>query len=415
MPAQRLQPLRYGALGVPLAFAQLPLYVNVPSFYAAAGLGLGTIGAILLATRLADTVIDPFLGALSDRLPRARTLLMALAAPVLMAAFYGLFAPPPHVTALWLLAWLVPVFASFSLIAINYYALGVGLAASPHDNTILAVWREGGMLLGVLTASVLPTLLQKYFSILQSYRLFALAFAVLLALGAAVTLSLHPSGAPRAKPSRRLSVFALLADARLRWIFLIVFANGIPAAITATLFLFFVGDVLGAGGQGGAMLAVYFLSAVAGMPAWSALSRRAGKAKSLFAAMLASIAAFVWAFFLGHGDVVQFYVICFVSGLSLGADVVLLPALLADRLGENPQTSGAGFGWWNFLNKLTLALAAGIALPLLAAGGYRPGHAGALTLLSFCYALLPCLFKALAAVLLFFSPLHVRGPVLAEH
>jgi hypothetical protein len=37
------------------------------------------------------------------------------------------------------------------------------------------------------------------------------------------------------------------------------------------------------------------------------------------------------------------------------------------------QHEGAYFGWWNFATKLNLALAAGLALPLLALLGYAPG------------------------------------------
>ena len=63
---------------------------------------------------------------------------------------------------------------------------------------------------------------------------------------------------------------------------------------------------------------------------------------------------------------------------------------------------GAYFGWWNFATKLNLALAAGIALPLLGAFGYSPGgrDADALQALTLAYCLLPCLLKLAAAGLL---------------
>jgi len=42
--------LRYGALGMPLAFAALPLYVLLPNHYAAElGVPLAGLGAVLLA------------------------------------------------------------------------------------------------------------------------------------------------------------------------------------------------------------------------------------------------------------------------------------------------------------------------------------------------------------------------------
>ena len=47
--------LSYGLLGLPLAFAALPIYVHVPRFYAeVAGMELALLGAILLATRLLE-------------------------------------------------------------------------------------------------------------------------------------------------------------------------------------------------------------------------------------------------------------------------------------------------------------------------------------------------------------------------
>ena len=50
-----------------------------------------------------------------------------------------------------------------------------------------------------------------------------------------------------------------------------------------------------------------------------------------------------------------------------------------------------------------LALAAGLALPLLSLFGYAPGvrDAGALQALAIAYCLLPCLLKMLAAVCLY--------------
>ena len=55
--------LAYGLLGLPLAFAALPIYVHVPRYYAeTAGLELALLGGILLGARLFDAGIDPWLG-----------------------------------------------------------------------------------------------------------------------------------------------------------------------------------------------------------------------------------------------------------------------------------------------------------------------------------------------------------------
>ena len=73
------------------------------------------------------------------------------------------------------------------------------------------------------------------------------------------------------------------------------------------------------------------------------------------------------------------------------------------------KAEGAYFGWWNFAAKMNLALAAGLALPLLAWFGYEPGarDAQALQTLTIAYCLLPCVLKLLAAGALY--GLVIRG------
>ena len=92
--------------------------------------------------------------------------------------------------------------------------------------------------------------------------------------------------------------------------------------------------------------------------------------------------------------------------MALGTDLALPGAMLAGLIaqaGHRGQLEGAYFGWWNFATKLNLALAAGLALPLLALFGYTPGarDAGALGALTMAYCLLPCLLKLAAATLLY--------------
>ena len=55
--------LAYGALGLPLAFVALPLYVVLPNHYAERfGVPLAALGGVLLAVRALDAVLDPWSG-----------------------------------------------------------------------------------------------------------------------------------------------------------------------------------------------------------------------------------------------------------------------------------------------------------------------------------------------------------------
>ena len=84
--------LRYGLLGLPLAFVALPLYVILPNYYAREfGMPLATLGGLLLAARLFDAFTDPWIGRLNDRLfarsVRSVLVLGAAAAALLAAGF----------------------------------------------------------------------------------------------------------------------------------------------------------------------------------------------------------------------------------------------------------------------------------------------------------------------------------------
>jgi Na+/melibiose symporter-like transporter len=144
------------------------------------------------------------------------------------------------------------------------------------------------------------------------------------------------------------------------------------------------------------------------MPMWARIAHRWGLHATWLAGMALAIGTFAWAYLVGPGDLVAFALICALSGIGLGADLALPPALLArviGRSGHGGAHEGAYFGLWNFANKMNLALAAGLALPVLEALGYAPGarDATALDALAFAYAVLPCLLKLAAAALLLFA------------
>jgi GPH family glycoside/pentoside/hexuronide:cation symporter len=106
---------------------------------------------------------------------------------------------------------------------------------------------------------------------------------------------------------------------------------------------------------------------------------------------------------LGAGDQVAFAVGCVLSGASIGADLTLLPAMFARRMATVSPNGGQGFGLWSLVNKLTLAFAAALLLPLLEQVGFRSSGgstAQALTLLTWLYAGVPCVLKLLAIALL---------------
>jgi len=396
MPAGH--PLAYGLLGLPLAFAALPIYVHVPRFYAeTAGLPLALLGFILLGARLLDAGIDPWLGWLADRLPRRRMLAVAL--PPFAIGFVALLNPPASMRRLWLLAALAVTYLGFSAATVAYQAWGADLGADSAERTRLTAAREGCGLLGVVLAAALPGLIGA--SLNEGIARLAWILPPLLLVAALVALLGNGRGRPVVAAPAPLApaLRRVLADGAFRRLLLVFVANGIASALPATLFLFFVADVLGLEGASGGLLALYFVAGAASLPLWVRLAARHGRVAAWLAAMALAIVAFAGAGLLGPGQLWPFALICLASGLALGADLAL-PAAIAADLGERQGQAGACFGVWNFVAKLNLALAAGLALPLLAALGYVPGSGQGQAALTVAYAVFPLACKALAASLL---------------
>lgn len=403
--------LAYGALGLPLAFAALPIYVHVPRLYAESlGLSLATVGLVLLLVRIFDAVTDPLIGWVSDRLAGRRAL-VAVALPVLGIGMVGLLSPPQGAGAVWLAVLVSLVSLAYSMATIAYNAWGAEVAPTSELRTRVVASREAFALFGVILAAALPGLLAGDGGDAQGLARMAWVFVPLLLLFSGWTLFAAPVAPPRApaQPALLRGLGVALACRPFARLLAIFAANGIAAAIPSATVLFFVADVLQAPQLAGLFLVLYFLSAAASLPLWAVVSRRIGKLRGWLLGMVLAIVVFVWAALLGAGETNAYAAICILSGVALGADLALPPSLLADLLADETSRgssgearAGAWFGWWNFVTKANLALAAGLALPLLGWLGYAPGarSAEALSALAIVYALVPVLLKLAAITLL---------------
>jgi len=414
---------RYGLMGLPLAFVALPLYVLLPNHYARSfGVPLATLGAVLVAVRLLDTLIDPLLGRWADSLHQraaqaapARVLRWAaLAALLLCCGFALLFFPPaalhssPSQLLLWLGATLLLTTTAFSALTILHQAWGARLGGDALYRSRVVAWREGLGLLGVVIASISPVALG-----------LTATTAILFVVSIGAWLAWRSGPRPQASGVR---VYQTAAGhlwlpwrrARFRRLMAVFMVNGIASAIPATLLLFFVQDRLQAPVSAEPLfLGSYFVCAALSIPLWLKAVPHLGLARTWALGMGLSIGVFAFAAGLGAGDVTAFVLVCALSGVALGTDLALPAALLAgviQRSGDQQQLEGAYFGWWAFASKLNLALAAGVALPVLGLLGYTPGTTDpeALRTLTLAYCVLPCLLKTGAAGLLYLLILRKR-------
>lgn len=444
--------LSYGALGFPLAFVELPLYVLLPNHYASRyGTPLAWLGAVLLAARLLDAICDPVIGRWADRLfaqtrvaadptahdPAAVATAwpawrwIAIGAVTLTIGFGALFFPPypePMAVLAWCGAALVVTYLGFSTVSVIHQAWGARLAGDEAQRARIVAWREGAGLLGVMTASVLFTTASPGLGIAWFAGLLAIGVSALAAAPQAASVATAPSSraavaASRASSAREplpLGATSPAPSMRLPWqnaafrrLLAIYALNGIASAVPATLVLFFIQDRLQAAAQTSLFLGSYFAAAALAIPVWVRIVNRFGLARTWLASMLLAIVTFSAAALLGAGDVAGFALVCITSGIALGADLTLPSAMLTgviQRAGHGGRAEGAYMGWWSFVTKLNLALAAGLALPLLQLFGYASGTRSEpeLHVLTAAYCGLPCGLKFIAAITLYLAWIRPR-------
>ena len=409
---------RYSIMAFPLAFAGLPIYLHAPDFYAVTlQISLATLGSVLLALRLIDAVQDPFIGSLSDRFHRHRGVIVALGAVMLGTGFWMLFHPVTQAPVLWFAMSVLICTTGFSIVSINFQTMGGLWLTSAAERTRITASREAVGLIGLLFAAVTPPLLAELSGRQAAFHWLALGYLPLLAIAFWFLLRwMRTTSFENPTRGQHNIGWKLLFKDRWRALFFgFLFLNTFASAVPAVLVLFFIRDRLGAEAYTGLFLLIYFLAGALSMPFWTRLARKFGKLRAWQMSLAAAVFTFCWAIFLSQGDLIAYALVCGLSGLALGADLALPPAILADHIEADQRQKEASrlFAVMAFMSKSALAIATGLALPLLGLFGYHPNidmTAELNVVLSLTYAGLPCLFKlGVLCGLIFFEKDLVLG------
>ncbi|MEM7226048.1 MAG: MFS transporter [Pseudomonadota bacterium] len=417
----RVRLIAYALPSLPLAVLLLPLYVVLPAFYAVdMGLGFTLVGVVLLVARLWDVVTDPIIGLLSDRfstsLGRRRPWLLA-GAPILLVSAYCLFLPAPGVTWVGLLGWTMALYLGATMIMLPYTAWGAELSSDYDERSRITAWREGFVVVGILLAAGLPAVVEA--SRAATLEVIAWSLWIVLPICLVIAISFVPERTARqeARLVWRRGLKVLWGNAPFRRLITAYLLNGIANGLPATLFLLYVEWVLQRPDWSGVLLFVYFLCGVVAIPFWLRLSARWGKHRVWVAAMVWAALVFAVVPLLGPGDHLWFLLICVLTGFSLGADLALPASMQADVIDLDTLRSRRGraglyFALWGVATKLALALAVGIAFPLLAIAGFAPDQdittPTGLFALAALYSLLPAAFKLAAVGLLIGYPITAK-------
>jgi len=405
----KLKIFQISFFAIPLAFVGIPIYLNIADFYSQNfSLSLTIIGFLLIFIRGLDAISNPLIGYFSDKIAaknfsyqkilRAFSLLLCL-------GFYLVFNPPkslsPALAATWFTISLSITYLAFNFVSVNFESI-IALSAKDDSQRIsINSAKEFFGLIGMILAFVIPGIFTQALSLetKQSYLLLSLSFIGLI-LVANILVKTPKTLFETA--SSRINFAIIFADKRFLGFLLVFLLNSIAVSLPAANMNFYVRDVLAAEKNIPWALSLYFISAALLIPFWRFLFTKIGLTKSWIISILGSILTFFGAFFLSANSADYFFLVCFLSGTFLGADLIAPPVILAQIANNRREMTSSYFSLWSFVTKIGLMIAASGSLIILGFFDYRPGNPNGSSpyLISFFYAALPCILKSITAFLI---------------
>jgi glycoside/pentoside/hexuronide:cation symporter, GPH family len=399
----------YGILGIPIAFLGFPLYIYLPTFYVEyIGLNIGIVGLVLLIARVIDMILDPFIGRITDKYNNFNLILIF--SFIILIGLYFLI-KPIYFTSLWLFSFSLLTYISYSFIMIPYLTLNSKLSTNSIDNTKLAFSREIFIIIGVLTALLMPYI---FLISKDSQKSLELLLNTILIIFPIFSLIFYFKLKNKEKKKDEKKKEDFLKSINIffnnfpehKKLFIAFLLNNLANALPATLFLFFVKHILDLEEETGIFLIVYFLSAIVTFPLWIKLSLKLSKKTTWILSMIIACVTFAFVPFLNHFDFSYFIIICILTGMCLGADMALPSSIQADVAQQskknNNDISGILFGFWAMITKFSLAFAVAISFITLEFTSFdtKSVNENSLIAIVILYSILPIILKLLSIILL---------------
>ena len=415
----------FAAPGLPLAAAGLPLAVYLPPYYAQElGLGLPLVGAIFMLSRVWDAVSDPLIGVLSDRTRSRfgrRKPWIAAGAPIFALATLAIFAPQVFGVrpgAGWLAAWMVAFYLGWTMIHIPLAAWGGELSSQYHQRSRIQTYSHVASALGLLTVLVLPAALDRIAyqtggTANAGLKVAAMGGFILAILAPTIiaALALVKEPPPPPLPKTRIPLAAALAtiirEPLLVRVLASDFAVTLGQSIRGALFVFFVSAYVGRPDLAAGLFLLQFVFGVFAGPIWLKIGYRLGKHRTVVAGELVQVAINLGLLAVAPNSLPLLIGLTVAQGLAQGSGNLMLRSLVADiadkqRLESGEERTALFFSVFTLAGKAATAVAVGVALPLVAFLGFRPGHANtpeALEHLKWVFALGPALAHIVSAAL----------------
>jgi len=403
----RSQILSFSFLALPLAFVGIPIYLNISDFYARKfDINLATIGFLLIFIRIIDALQDPFIGYFSDSLSQkgiSHKKIIYIASSFLCLSFYLVFNPPTFLnqglSIIWFIIFLTTTYSCFNFVVINFESLAAIIAKNDQERIALNSSKEMLGVVGMIFAFLLPTSFI-YFFHLNPNSLYSVLSLVFVGLMLVTTFGFFRKVRTENIISTniltfKLKFFEILQDRKFLFFLGIFLLNSVAVSLPAANLNFYIRDVLQKEESLGLFLSLYFISACLFIPLWKYLSNKFGMVRSWSLSISFSVITFFFAYFITAQNANYFYLVCFLSGACLGADLITPPAILAKIIADKKEMTSSYFSLWNLATKLGLMIAASSSLIFLGMLGYKPGFSAGSSInhISFAYALLPCILK----------------------
>ena len=414
----------FSALAVPVAAAQMPLNVYLPAIYAQHfGLPLALIGTVFLLEKLWGALADPLIGTLSDRTAGhigRRKPWIAAGGAVFALASTALFFPLFGMTPVLLGVALFFLYLGWSMIQIPYLAWSGEISADYHERTRIVAFQTVAAASALLIVLTLPTIVDQLRPGDAPLKLAAMGSAILLTLAPALFLTLRafpepPLPAVRpARPPLIATIRIVFADKPLLRVLGSDFAVTLGQSTRGALFVFFVSFYMGLPQWASGLFLLQFAFGVAAGPIWLTIAKRLGKHRTAVAGELVQVAINIGLLFVAPGQLPLLLALTVAQGLAQGSGNLMLRAMVADaadrhRLETGQDRTALFFSVFSISTKAAMAVAIGIALPLVAWAGFDPKAAQntpeALRTLLLVFALGPALAHAVSAWLVWNFPI----------
>ena len=415
--------LRFASLVMPIAAVEAPLTTYVPPLYAAIfGFNLATIGAIFLLARLWDALIDPAIGILSDRTRtrwgRRKPWIVGGVAIFAVGAL-GTFLPPKGSGAITLSISLFTLYLGYSMIVTPLSAWTGELSTQYHERTRITTYAMIMTAIALLLALVLPSALAVRLAGHPSTELAAMGAMVFALLVITLPLGLgavpEPPQPTSALPPLRLaeSIGVVFREKLLLRVLASNWAVRLGQGVRTALFVFFVSVYMGRPTLAPGLFLYQYVFGVLACPIWLAIGRRIGKGRAAVTGELVQMTINLALLLVGPGSWPLLIVLTTAQGLAQGSGNLMLRSIVADvadanRLESGHDRVGLFFSVFALSDKAGIAMAVGIALPLVSVLGFNPGHANtaaALFHLKAVFALGPALAHLLSAAIIRGFPL----------